>query len=177
MIVVSAARNEGRSRRDGGDPQDATPHLTPRTRTSPNRLPAAVAPAAVVNPLLTYAATGLDQKQAAPPARAAVCAPPLRTTLSPRTCLNRAAKRSKGQPAMPNTAFRTSTTTPARRRSGSASRNSCAPGRGRRSTTARLHRHGRRRRGDLPYCATRFVYEASLGPHSIPPECELHDAA
>jgi uncharacterized Zn-finger protein len=28
-----------------------------------------------------------------------------------------------------------------------------------------------------PYCATRFVYDASLGPHSIPPECELGDAA
>jgi uncharacterized Zn-finger protein len=27
------------------------------------------------------------------------------------------------------------------------------------------------------YCSTRFVYEAALGSHSIPPECEYHEAA
>ena len=29
MIVVGAARNESRGRRHGGDPRNATPHLTP----------------------------------------------------------------------------------------------------------------------------------------------------
>lgn len=24
-----------------------------------------------------------------------------------------------------------------------------------------------------PYCSTRYVYEAGLGPHALPPECEL----
>ena len=28
-----------------------------------------------------------------------------------------------------------------------------------------------------PYCSTRFVYDGSLGAHSIPPECELRGAA
>lgn len=27
------------------------------------------------------------------------------------------------------------------------------------------------------YCSTRFVYDPTLGAHSIPAECELHDAA
>lgn len=27
------------------------------------------------------------------------------------------------------------------------------------------------------YCSTRFVYRAELGAHSIPPECELTEAA
>jgi len=27
------------------------------------------------------------------------------------------------------------------------------------------------------YCSTRFVYDASLGSHCVPAECEFHDAA
>ena len=28
-----------------------------------------------------------------------------------------------------------------------------------------------------PYCSTRFVYDATLGAHAFPAECEFHDAA
>lgn len=27
------------------------------------------------------------------------------------------------------------------------------------------------------YCSTRFVYDAALGSHCVPAECEFHDAA
>lgn len=27
------------------------------------------------------------------------------------------------------------------------------------------------------YCSTRFAYDGALGPHSVPPECELTQAA
>jgi uncharacterized Zn-finger protein len=28
-----------------------------------------------------------------------------------------------------------------------------------------------------PYCSTRYLFDGALGPHSIPAECELGDAA